>query len=126
MAYKLNKIPTHLAIIMDGNGRWATRRGLSRNLGHKQGLKAVERTIDACQKFGIKYCTFFAFSTENWKRSEEEINGIFTLLRDYLNKNNNIFLEKKIKVESIGVLDPFPEDLKNSLSAFISWSFVTL
>ena len=115
MAYKLKKIPAHVAIIMDGNGRWATRRCLPRKIGHKEGVKAIERTIDACQKFGIKYCTFFAFSTENWKRSEEEIDGIFTLIRDYLNKNANIFLEKKVKVESIGVLEPFPEDLKASL-----------
>ena len=116
MTYKINKIPTHIAIIMDGNGRWATRRGLPRNLGHKEGVQAIERTILACQRFGIKYCTFFAFSTENWKRSKEEIDGIFSLLREYLNKNDNIFLQKNVKVQSIGVLDPFPEDLKTSLS----------
>lgn len=116
MTYKINKIPTHIAIIMDGNGRWATRRGLPRNLGHKEGVQAIERTILACQRFGIKYCTFFAFSTENWKRSKEEIDGIFSLLREYLNKNDNIFLEKNVKVQSIGVIDPFPEDLKTSLS----------
>jgi len=116
MAYKFKKIPTHIAIIMDGNGRWATRRGLPRNLGHKEGVKAIERTLEACKKFGVKYCTFFAFSTENWKRSKEEINGIFNLLRDYLNDNENIFLQKEVKVQSIGVLDPFPEDLQVSLS----------
>ena len=66
MTYQFKKLPTHIAIIMDGNGRWATRRGLPRNAGHKEGVKAIERTIDACLKFGIKYCTFFAFSTENW------------------------------------------------------------
>lgn len=115
MTEKLTKLPTHIAIIMDGNGRWATRKGLPRNLGHKEGVHAIERTIDACLKFGIKYCTFFAFSTENWKRSKEEIDGIFSLIRDYLNKDNNIFLEKQIKVQSIGILDPFPEDLKQSL-----------
>lgn len=116
MAYKLNKIPKHVAIIMDGNGRWATRRGLPRSLGHKEGVNAIERTIDACKKLGIKYCTFFAFSTENWKRSKEEINGIFNLLRDYLNKDDNIFVKKHVKIQSIGVLDPFPEDLKQALA----------
>ena len=113
---KIKKIPTHIAIIMDGNGRWATRRGLPRNLGHKEGINAVERTINACKKLKIKYCTFFAFSTENWKRSKEEIDGIFNLLRDYLNKNDNIFLKKQVKVNSIGVLDKFPEDLQDSLA----------
>lgn len=115
MACKLKKIPKHIAIIMDGNGRWATRRGLPRNLGHKEGVNAIERTIEACLKFGIKFCTFFAFSTENWKRNQEEIDGIFTLLRDYLSNEENIFLTKKIKVQSIGILSPFPEDLRQSL-----------
>lgn len=115
MAYKFNKIPTHIAIIMDGNGRWATRRGLPRNLGHREGVKAIERTIIACKKFGVKFCTFFAFSTENWKRSKEEIDGIFSLLRDYLKKEDNVFIREKVRVQSIGVLQPFPEDLKDSL-----------
>ena len=60
-----SKIPNHIGIIMDGNGRWATKRGLPRNFGHKEGVKAIERTILACQRFGIKFCTFFAFSTGN-------------------------------------------------------------
>ena len=112
---KLKKIPSHVAIIMDGNGRWATKRGLPRNFGHREGVKAIERTIYACLKYGIKYCTFFAFSTENWKRSKEEIDGIFNLLREYIDKDDNIFTKNNVKVTSIGVLDPFPEDLKKSL-----------
>ena len=115
MTYQFKKLPTHIAIIMDGNGRWATRRGLPRNAGHKEGVIAIERTIDACLKFGIKYCTFFAFSTENWKRSQKEIDGIFELLREYIKNNDNIFLKKNIKLDYIGVLDPFPEDLKEAL-----------
>ena len=110
-----SRMPQHIAIIMDGNGRWAIRRGLSRNLGHKAGMDAIKRAIDSCIKFGIKYCTFFAFSTENWKRSKEEIDGIFSLVRDYLRSNANYFVEKQIKVESIGVLEPFPQDLIQSL-----------
>ena len=112
---KLKKVPSHVAIIMDGNGRWATKRGLPRNFGHREGVKAIERTIYACLKYGIKYCTFFAFSTENWKRSKEEIDGIFNLLREYIDKDDNIFTKNNVKVTSIGVLDPFPEDLKKSL-----------
>ena len=111
---KLN-CPRHVAFIMDGNGRWATRRGLPRNMGHKEGVVSVERTINACLELGIEVCTFFAFSTENWKRSKQEIDGIFSLLRDYIANEENIFLKKKIKLDYIGVLDPFPEDLKNAL-----------
>ena len=114
MACKLNNIPTHIAIIMDGNGRWAKRRGLPRNAGHRKGAIAVENIINACKKFGIKYCTFFAFSTENWKRSEEEINGLYDILRDYLSEEDK-FIKNNIKVQSIGVLNPFPEDLKQAL-----------
>ena len=114
---ELKNIPTHIGIIMDGNGRWATKRGLPRNYGHKKGIDAIEKTIYACLKFNIKYCTFFAFSTENWKRSKEEIDGIFSLLRDYLKKEDNIFLKNKIKLESIGVLDPFPDDLVAELTS---------
>ena len=105
----------HIAIIMDGNGRWATKRGLPRNVGHKAGVKAIEKTIDACLKYKIKYLTFFAFSTENWKRDEKEINGIFSLLRDYLHDNPYNFNEKGVSVKHIGNLNPFPEDLKNQL-----------
>ena len=107
--------PEHIAIIMDGNGRWATRRGLPRSLGHKEGVFSVEKTINACLDLGVKICTFFAFSTENWKRSKEEIDGIFSLLRDYISKEENIFIKKHVKLDYIGVLDPFPEDLKKVL-----------
>lgn len=115
MTNQIAKLPQHIAIIMDGNGRWATRRGLPRNLGHKEGVKAVKRTIEACIKLGIKYCTFFAFSTENWKRSDEEIRGIFKLLRDYIAKEDNLFVKNKIKLNSIGELNRFPEDLRLAL-----------
>lgn len=107
--------PNHIAIIMDGNGRWATKRGLPRNLGHKQGIKAIEKTIDACLNLNIKTCTFFAFSTENWKRSKEEIDGIFSLVRDYLKNNKNFFKNKGVRIDTIGVLDPFPQDLRETL-----------
>lgn len=116
MAFSKNNSPTHIAIIMDGNGRWATRRGLPRNFGHKAGINALERTVLACLKYNIKFCTFFAFSTENWKRSDEEINGIFDLIRSYIQREDNIFVKNQIKLESIGNLQPFPEDLKQALS----------
>ena len=115
MTKKIAKLPKHIAFIMDGNGRWASLRGLPRKAGHREGVKAVERTIDSCIKYGVKYCTFFAFSTENWKRSEDEVNGIFELLRDYIGKEDNLFVKKKVKLNSIGVLEPFPNDLKEAL-----------
>ncbi len=76
-------VPNHLAIIMDGNGRWAQRRGLPRVAGHREGAKAVERVISACLKRGIKYLSLYAFSTENWKRPEAEIRGLMAILRLY-------------------------------------------
>lgn len=115
MSKLINKLPNHIAFIMDGNGRWATKRGLPRNLGHKEGVNAIERTILACLKYNIKYVTFYAFSTENWKRDKQEIDGIFQLLREYLDKSDNIFIENKIKLSYIGVLKPFPDDLKRVL-----------
>lgn len=110
-----SKLPTHIGIIMDGNGRWATKRGLPRNLGHKEGMKAVERTIDALIKFKIKVVTFFAFSTENWKRSKEEIDGIFALVREYLKNNRDSFKNKGVRVRSMGDLKKFPKDLAGEL-----------
>ena len=110
-----SKMPSHIGIIMDGNGRWATRRGLPRMLGHREGMKAVERTVDALLKLGIKSVTFFAFSTENWKRSEEEKNGIFSLVREYLKKGYEDFIKKGVQVRSMGELDKFPSDLVSEL-----------
>ena len=112
MKKSFKKLPTHIAIIMDGNGRWATKRKLARNFGHKEGIKAVERTIDALLKYKIKYATFFAFSTENWKRSKEEIDGIFDLIRQFLKDKRDIFAEKGVKVTAIGDLTKFPKDLQ--------------
>lgn len=76
----LYKIPRHVAIIMDGNGRWAKRRGLDRVYGHRQGVETVERVIRFARKVGIEYLTLFAFSTENWQRPKEEVNAIFLFL----------------------------------------------
>ena len=79
-----NPAPRHIAIIMDGNGRWAKLRGLPRNAGHKAGAETFRRIAKHCNELGVKYLTVYAFSTENWKRSEEEVSGIMTLLENYL------------------------------------------
>lgn len=109
-------IPKHIAIIMDGNGRWAKRRGLPRNAGHRAGIKAIEKTIEGALGLGVKYLTFFAFSTENWKRNKDEINGIFGLIRDYLKENPDYFEKKNICVKHIGEISPFPDDLEDELA----------
>lgn len=112
---KLKKIPKHIGFIIDGNGRWARRRLLPRMAGHKFGVEAVKKTINACLDFDIKYASFFVFSTENFKRSEEEVNNIFNLLRDYIKSDLDEFNRKNIKLIVSGDLIKLPEDLQNSL-----------
>jgi len=104
------KIPRHVAFIMDGNGRWARKRGLPRVKGHIRGVAAVERTIDAAKKYGIKFLTFYAFSTENWKRPKEEVRFLMELLREYLKNKLPTFLEDDIRVSFIGRRDRIPKE----------------
>ena len=80
----LTCVPLHVGFIMDGNGRWAKKRGLPRKAGHSQGAKVFRRTVEDCRDIGIKYCTFYAFSTENWKRPKDEVDAIMKLLVKYL------------------------------------------
>ena len=107
-----NKLPVHIAFIIDGNGRWATKRGLPRSVGHSYGVNAVANTINNCIELGIKYMSFYTFSTENWKRPKEEIDTIFTLLRDYLNKDAKEYENKNIKLITSGDLQKLPTDLQ--------------
>ncbi|ACN99547.1 di-trans,poly-cis-decaprenylcistransferase [Sulfurihydrogenibium azorense Az-Fu1] len=102
MIENLYKIPNHVAIIMDGNGRWAKRRGLDRVYGHKEGVKAVEKTIKFAKKVGIKYLTLFAFSTENWQRPIDEVNTIMSLLVEYINEKIPMLLENDVKLIFMG------------------------
>ena len=92
----------HVAIIMDGNGRWGIKHKKSRNLGHKEGLKTVEKIIKSTIKNKIKYLTLYAFSTENWKRPKNEINFLFNLLETFLTDKVSELNEKKIKLKIIG------------------------
>ncbi len=105
------KIPRHLAVIMDGNGRWARERGLPRIAGHYQGVKRAEELVDACLELGIRWLTFFAFSTENWKRPEAEVRALMRLLEVYLRENSHKLLEKGIKLSFIGRRDRLPKSL---------------
>ena len=98
-------IPQHIACIMDGNGRWAKKRGLPRTYGHKVGVDRIKEIIIESKKLGVKVLTVFAFSTENWKRSEKEIDAIFSLLEDMLKREKNFFINENIKIKMIGTLN---------------------
>ena len=103
-----NNIPSHVAIIMDGNGRWAKERGLSRIKGHKAGVKAIENAIDSALCLGIKVITVYAFSTENWIRPENEVSVLMTLLFQFLKLQKKKLLEKDIKLSIIGDRSKLP------------------
>ena len=107
--------PVHVAIIMDGNGRWGLKKKNSRNYGHQKGLKTVELIINAAIKKKIKYLTLFVFSTENWKRPKKEINFLFNLLDSYIENEISNLIKKQIKIKIIGKIYNFPKDLKTKL-----------
>ena len=104
-------LPQHIAIIMDGNGRWAKKRGLPRSAGHAAGAKTFKQIARYCNKIGIKYLTVYAFSTENWKRPETEVKGIMDLFRSYLKDVDN-FKGENIRLEFIGDREPLADDIK--------------
>ena len=106
----------HVAIIMDGNGRWGIKKKKSRNFGHKKGLEAVEKIISAAQTKNIKFLTLYVFSTENWKRPLNEIKYLFTLLEKYIDRELENLKRKKIKIKVIGDISSFPKKLKNKIS----------
>ncbi len=108
-------IPKHVAIIMDGNGRWAKKRFLPRKAGHKAGADALEGIIDAAKKIGIKHLTVYAFSTENWKRSQEEIDGIMDLLRSYVKKYTERAKKDNVKMDAIGDITRLAPDIQESI-----------
>lgn len=102
----------HIAIIMDGNGRWASKRSLSRLKGHEQGAKAVREAIKGCRELGIPFLTLFAFSSENWKRPEEEVNHLMGLFRYFINRELDELAGAGIKVNFIGNINKLPEDIQ--------------
>jgi len=109
------KIPEHVAIIMDGNGRWAKKRGLPRNMGHRQGGKTVETICEEAYRLGIKYITLYAFSTENWSRPEDEVSALMNLLRTYMKDCVKQAEKNKMRVKVIGDISRLDEDLQNSI-----------
>jgi undecaprenyl diphosphate synthase len=109
------KLPQHIAFIIDGNGRWAKSRGLPRSFGHKMGVEALFRTIKECSRLGIKYATFFTFSTENWARPKEEIDALFSLVRDRIADSEKLFMQNNLILRHMGNLEPLPADLVDAL-----------
>ena len=107
----------HVAIIMDGNGRWGVQHKQSRNAGHREGLNVVETVIEECIKEKIKHLTLYTFSTENWKRPKKEINFLFDLLENFLTKKIDNLIKKKIKLKFIGELNKLPKNLKTLIKA---------
>jgi len=111
----LDRIPAHVAIIMDGNGRWAQNRNLPRMAGHNAGMIAMKEIVKASSALGVKHLTVYAFSTENWKRSQEEINGIFKLLVLYVDKELKELHENNVKVRILGDYEKLPREAVKSL-----------
>jgi undecaprenyl diphosphate synthase len=110
-----DNLPIHIAIIMDGNRRWAKERKLPVALGHKEGAKTLEKIVRYANKIGIKYFTVYAFSTENWKRSEEEVTALMTLLKNYLDDYSKRADSENIRVNVWGDITAFAEGLQNSI-----------
>tara|TARA_B110000305_G_C19393634_1_gene616244 strand:- start:479 stop:1201 length:723 start_codon:yes stop_codon:yes gene_type:complete len=105
----------HVAMIMDGNGRWAKERGFSRIEGHKKGVENVRKILDACKELGIKYVTLYAFSSENWNRPKLEVNALMTLLRTFLKKERDELVRKGIRLNVIGRVNELPKGVQKEL-----------
>ena len=115
----LEKLPQHIAIIMDGNGRWAKQQGEERIFGHENGVKSVRESVEACAELGVKYLTLYAFSTENWNRPQEEVIALMQLLVHTISAETKTLNENKIRLQAIGDLKSLPEDCLHELQEAI-------
>jgi len=113
----MQKVPEHVAIIMDGNGRWATKKGLPRSYGHKRGVNVLKEILKASKKLGCKVLTVYAFSTENWTRPTKEVDFLINLFSEVLRNEIDEIHEESTKIKFIGDLSPFPETLKKIISS---------
>ncbi|GIU82880.1 MAG: isoprenyl transferase [Acidobacteria bacterium] len=111
----LKRLPKHIAIIMDGNGRWAKMRGKPRLQGHREGAESVRAILDTCARLQIKALTLYAFSTENWKRPKEEVSGLMEMLRYYLKKELDTLHKNNIRFQAIGRLSELAPDIQNQI-----------
>jgi undecaprenyl diphosphate synthase len=119
---KKEKVPVHVAIIMDGNGRWAKKRGYIRTIGHTKGIDAVRDTVEAAVELGVKYLTLYAFSTENWNRPKYEIDALMTLLVNSVNKERKTFMDNNIRLQAIGDLKSLPARSHRELQKAIEYT----
>lgn len=110
------KLPEHIAIIMDGNGRWAKMRGLSRSIGHREGSNTLKRIANYCDKIGIKYLTVYAFSTENWKRPKSEVDALMSLLLEYLRNAERELGGKSMRIMVIGDVNGLSQEIQDEIS----------
>jgi undecaprenyl diphosphate synthase len=111
----LDRLPRHIAVIMDGNGRWAKKRHLPRIAGHRAGIRAVREAVEACARLGVPYLTLYAFSVENWKRPHTEVKLLMGLLREYLKKEIDELNEQNISLGVIGRISELPEPVRRDL-----------
>lgn len=109
-------LPRHIAIIMDGNGRWAKKRGMPRNFGHREGSKTLKKIVKYCNEIGIRYLTVYAFSTENWKRPKSEVEALMNLLLEYLKNADNELSGENIKIRVIGERKGLSEEIKQEIA----------
>ena len=119
MSLNKHKIPNHVAITMDGNGRWAKRKGRYRVFGHQNGVKAVRESVEYAVELGIKYLTLYAFSIENWNRPNNEITALMTLLVSTINKEKKTLMENEVSLNVIGDTDKLPDNCKKQLNQAI-------
>ncbi len=115
----LQNIPNHIAIIMDGNGRWALEKGLPRLSGHRAGTENLREVIEACAEFGIQYLTIYAFSTENWNRPKEEIQGLMRIFKTMLDRELQNLHENGVQLRHIGRLDRIDQELQKKIQEAI-------
>ena len=115
-----NRIPRHIAIIMDGNGRWAKRQGLARMYGHRQGVETVHTITEAAAALGVEYLTLYAFSTENWNRPKEEVDALMALLVDTIAKETPTLMKNHVRLSTIGDLSRLPENTQRKFKDCIS------
>ena len=114
-----NALPTHIAVIMDGNGRWAQKKGNQRIFGHKNGVKAVRDTVEGAAELGIKYLTLYAFSTENWNRPKKEVDALMSLLISTINSETDTLIKNNVRLLTIGDIEGLPSGVNKNLKELI-------